>query len=407
MQHSSGFQLVISRLARKLSSFIVRIRSLPMPILVASGLFLAGVVSAGTIVIIKNVHDNSGCSTSECIKQADESNGVTGSDSRKSENETPKSSIKPDEKTDKKPTSSQTQGSTPPQGGTSSGGVTTPLPSGGDTTPPPSSGSQSCPAYPAFPDENCTGVPAGISLTTVADLSTTSNGQVIDAMLVLGELVINHDNVTVKNSRVKGRVVYNDHRGLVLQDADLGPDSCPTSSNGGYRLLAGGDYTLIRTHLHHNAADLLALGGGGTITIQDSLFNNTCYYAGDHLDAIQLYDPGAVTNVTVAHSRIDARTVNVVGFGNAAIFWADSPGAGSRLTMYQNLFAGGNYTTYLLDAPSGSNIIIDVHDNRFVRDTYNYGPCTAGGTDPFDGSAGLKWVNNAFSDGVTIAITDC
>lgn len=284
-------------------------------------------------------------------------------------------------------------------------------PAPGNTPPPnnpdPPAQGQSCPAYPAFPDANCTGVPAGVSLSSVSSLSTSSNGQAVTGLLISGDLVINHDNVTVTSSRIKGRVVYNNHRGLTLQDVDLGADSCPGSSNGGNRLIAGDDYTLRRVHAHHNGADLIALGGGGTITIQDSLINGACYYAGDHLDAIQYYGPGSVANVTISHNSIDARPVNGGGFGNAAIFWADFPGAGSRLNVFNNFLVGGNYTLYALDATSGSGVIIDVSGNRFLRNEYNYGPCSLSNSDPFNGTAGIKWSNNAYSDGVPIAIDDC
>lgn len=285
------------------------------------------------------------------------------------------------------------------------GGSSTANPGGSES--PPLSDSQGCPAYPAFPTGSCTGVPSGTTLSSVTTFSTSSNGQTINGLLITGDLVINHDNITVTNSRIKGRVAYNGHRGLTLRDVDLGPDSCPISNNGGVRLLNGDDYILTRVHLHHNGDDLLAMTGGGTILIQDSLFNNTCYYAGDHLDAIQYYDPGGVANVTLLHNTLDARPANNSGFGNAAIFWGDFPGAGTRLNVRNNFLAGGNYTFYALDAASGSGVIIDISGNRFLRNTYTYGPCALTNSDPFDGASGIKWNNNAYSDGAAIAINDC
>lgn len=302
-------------------------------------------------------------------------------------------------------------GSTATGGGSSSGGSTGGgTGGGGSTTPPPSGGgggTQSCPAYPAFPTASCTGVPAGVSLASNGSLSTTSASQNITGQLINGDLIINHNNVTVTNSVIKGRVVYNNHRGLTLRDVDLGPDSCPGSSNGGDRLIAGDDFTLNRVHLHNNGADLLALSGGGTVLIQDSLFDRTCYYASDHLDAIQYYDPGGVANVTLSHNTIDVRPSNTGGFGNAAIFWADFPGAGSRLNIYNNYVAGGNYTIYALDADVGSGVIIDISGNRFLRNAYTYGPCSLSNSIMFDGASGVKWTGNAFSDGAVIAAGDC
>lgn len=291
-----------------------------------------------------------------------------------------------------------------PSGGSSSGGGT----GGEGATPPPSggNGTQSCPAFPAFPDENCTGVPAGVSLSSVGSQSSTSNGQTITGLTINGNLTVNHSNVTVTNTRITGRVI-NNASGLVMRDVDIGPDSCPASSNGGNRLIANAGYTLIRAHLHNNGADLVHLGGGSNVLIQDSLINNACFYSSDHLDAIQFYDPGGVLNATIQHSYIDIRPTNGGGFGNAAIFWADFPGSGSRLNVYNNMLIGGNYTLYGLDAHASSGVVIDVSGNRFLRNQYNYGPCALSNSVPYNGTSGVIWNNNSFSDGGVIAIGDC
>lgn len=283
------------------------------------------------------------------------------------------------------------------------------------TTPPvtpPSTGERVCPAFPAMPDDSCAGIPAGISLSTVnGNLSTTSDGQIIEGKLITGEVIISHDNVTIKNSRIKGPILYQtsgkNNKGLVIKDSDIGPDACPANSNGGTRLIRGDDYTLLRSRVHNNGADMISLygsaSGTGTILIQDNILDKTCFYNDDHLDAIQLYDPGSVAKVNIIHNRIDARPVNSGGNGNAAVFWADNPGSGSRLTMYHNLFAGGNYTVYLLDASANSGVIIDGHDNLFTKGAYTYGPCTSDVSIAFNGTAGLKWANNKFTDGTPIS----
>lgn len=344
------------------------------------------------------------CTGALCQQQKDSGSADEGGP----DNREPAATTEEEKREEEKKQATQNQTKPPASSGTGTpnpgGDTPTPPPGGGGETPPPS-GSRACPAFPAFPDLNCTGVPAGISLSSMSSFSSSGNGQIISGVSLSGDLIINHDNVTVTNSRIKGRVVYN-ARGLALQDVDLGADTCPASSNGGNRLIAGDDYSLTRVHVHHNGADLIALSGGGTITIQDSLINNTCYYSGDHLDAIQYYDPGGLANVTLLHNYIDARPSGG-GFGNAAIFWADFPGAGSRLNVYNNFLAGGNYSLYALDAHASSGVIIDVSGNRFLKNQYNYGPCALSNSDPFNGTSGVKWTNNAFSDGVPIAITDC
>ena len=291
-------------------------------------------------------------------------------------------------------------GNTPSSGSNGGGSGTTPPPSGGGN------GTQSCPPFPAFPDENCTGVPVGITLSSVGSQTSTGNGQTITGLTINGNLTINHSNVTVTNTRITGRVI-NNAGGLVMRDVDIGPDSCPTSSNGGNRLIANDGYTLIRAHLHNNGADLVHMGGGSNVLIQDSLLNRACYYSSDHLDAIQFYNPGGVLNATIQHNYIDIRPTNGGGFGNAAIFWADFPGSGSRLNVYNNMLIGGNYTFYGLDAHASSDVIIDVSSNRFLRNAYNYGPCALSNSVAYNGTSGVIWNGNAFSDGGTISINDC
>ncbi len=268
---------------------------------------------------------------------------------------------------------------------------------------PAQTGTRSCPPFPAFPDTSCTGVPAGTSLTTVnGSLSTSANGQTIDARLITGELSIGHDNVTVKNSRIKGRVALNGHTGIVLQDVDLGPDACAAGS-GNFESINGSGYSLIRTHVHHNNADLIRLGGSQPILIKDSLLDSTCFYAGDHLDAVQWYDPGGVGSVTINHSSIDVRPVNNTGKGNAAIFWADNPGSGTTLTVFNSRLAGGGYTTAFYDASAGSGVVIDAHDNVYVKDSFSFGPCSSSASVAFNGTDGLKFTNNKLDDGTAIS----
>ena len=308
------------------------------------------------------------------------------------------------------PTSTPASSSTPKSSSTTSPVLTsTTRPS--STTPtatpttPSGSGAQSCPAFPAFPTDACTGVPAGTQLTTVnGDLRTTSDGQVVDARLITGDLIVGHDDVTVTNSQIKGNIVYGNNRGLDLRDVDLGADSCSRSRDSA-QLLSGADYTLTRVHMHNGGADLLRLAGGSSSTIQviDSLIDNGCFFSGDHFDAVQLYDPGRVAKVVVRHSDIDARPANAPGEGNSAIFWADHPGAGSSLVVEQSRLAGGQITLALYDASASSKVVLDARQNRFVRGSFEYDACAMSNSVPFNGTSGVKWVDNAFEDGTPIS----
>jgi hypothetical protein len=277
-----------------------------------------------------------------------------------------------------------------------------------------SPGSPAAPPPPGgFPNAGNTGVPAGTRLTVVGgEYKTSRNGQVISGMDI-GTLVVGHDGVTVRNSRIRERVDYRATSGsrLTIEDSEIGPDGCPGSIGGAnpndYPLVYySGWYTLRRVHLHGDE-DLLRTSYGTTL-VQDSFLDHTCMYAGAHADAVQQYSPGDVSNVTLIHNTIDGRPANTSGDkGNSAVFWSDHPGAGSSLTAYGNLFAGGNYSVWTTDAPAGSGIVIDIHDNQFVRGSYAYGPHNCANSIRFDGRAGVKWTNNTYSDNHQQIPTDC
>ncbi|NOU28189.1 MAG: hypothetical protein HOO96_09820 [Polyangiaceae bacterium] len=267
-------------------------------------------------------------------------------------------------------------------------------------------GPRSCPAWPAVPDAKCTGAPAGYPLTKIDGMPTSAAGETIDGKYITGDLQIRHDNVTVTNTRVVGHVIMNGHKGLTLRDVDIGPDACPARNNGGVRAIDGNSgYTLVRVHIQHNADDLLAIGGPDPVVIRDSLLDRTCFYPGDHLDAVQWYDPGAVGNVVIEHSSIDARPDNDTDRGNAAVFWADGAGAGTTLTLFHSRLAGGNVTTALYDAVAGSKVVLDVHDNVYVKGSYTVAPCSFGGSIKsiaFDGTSGVKFAGNTFDDATPV-----
>ena len=82
------------------------------------------------------------------------------------------------------------------------------------TTPPPSPTSaptpQACPVFPAFPDATCTGVPAGVTLTSYTGPCTiTTPNTVIDRKLVNCVLHPRAAGIVISNSRIIGGVYGN------------------------------------------------------------------------------------------------------------------------------------------------------------------------------------------------------
>jgi hypothetical protein len=260
---------------------------------------------------------------------------------------------------------------------------TTPPP----TTPPPGNGTQSCPAYPAFPNADCTGVPAGVSLTVVnGDVTLSTAGMIYDAKDVRGAIIVTANNVTIKRSKVRDGIKITNNKGLVVEDTELGPVTGKGGLDDG---IAFSDYTCRRCDIH-NFSD----GGkiNGNVTIEDSWIHDFPYKPGDHNDALQ--NNAGSGNVTIRHSNIDIRSFEgstLKDAGNAAIFMAKDNGTISgHMIIENNLLAGGGYTLQLRDLAGYSAV---VRGNHFVRGSYTWG------THILDSpSSNAVWENNVYSD---------
>lgn len=273
--------------------------------------------------------------------------------------------------------------------------TTTTIPPVATTTTPPAEAAVGSDAWKAT-----TGLTTPVSsLTTVnSSFTTTADNQVIDSKRITGDLVVQHANVVVTNTRILGVVRGSNLRNLVLRNVDLGRDSCPGATNGGTRLINAGNYTLENTRLHHNGADLVNLAAG-TITIRNSWLGQTCYYDGDHLDAIQMYNPGQNVTLLVEKSFLDARAVNTGAYGNGAVFISDSPGANSKFTLKNNLFAGGNHNvTWFHDR--GTYI---VQDNKYVAGSWSaWHDLQYLDRTPCDTNIAITFTGNKLDDGTPV-----
>lgn len=261
-------------------------------------------------------------------------------------------------------------------GGTGTGGGQ----NGGGSTPPPAA----C-ALPKYPNTSCTGVPAGISYskTVNTDYFAKTPGQVIDSWHITGDLVIQATGVVIKNSLIDGHV-DNDSLPAVtsftISDSTVGPATCDTQ---GWPSLNAHDFTATRVFLrgHQDGIDVV----GDNVTVSDS-FIQPCYQPpevvgsdGFHSDGVQDQCGGACGHFTFVHNTFDSRAFyNGTPTGNSAIYLG-SPynGTGNNaygVTLQNNLFLGGGYTTALWwnNVGGGANWIIS--GNAWVQNSWAYGP---------------------------------
>jgi hypothetical protein len=156
-------------------------------------------------------------------------------------------------------------------------------------------------------------VPVGTSLTTNnGDFTTSSNGQTVDALDVVGgSLVIEHDNVLVKRCRVELASIACVYfaagtTGVVVEDCELFGD------NGSAIFYEGGDATLTRLNIHgcENGFHV----GANNLTIRDCYIHDLDPVGADpHTDGLQCA-PGT-TDLLVEHCNFALDTGGLVSGG--------------------------------------------------------------------------------------------
>lgn len=251
----------------------------------------------------------------------------------------------------------------------SSATPTTPPP----TTPPPAT--EAC-ALPKYPTPACTGIPAGTNLSTVSGSVTLStNGQVLDAKLVTGDVIVSANNVVIKNSEVRGRIRNTNGQSFTLQDSLVGPTSgCADIEAVGYQ-----NYTARRVQMR-NVSDGFRVSGNDVL-IEDS-YIKLCSSPGDHSDGIQGYYGG--TNVRISHNTIDQREARDV---TSPIFFADNS---ESAIITNNLLMGGGFTLRIHDDFTPDKGPWVVTGNRLVQNAWDYGPASTSNTN----CATTTWSDN-------------
>jgi hypothetical protein len=254
---------------------------------------------------------------------------------------------------------------------------TTPTPTATPTTasPSPSSPTTTAPAAPiqsGFPNSGNTGVPSGTSLKVIdGNLKVTTAGTVISGVDVHGSIIVDANNVTIKDSRVRCAGVSDWCVSMggsngVLSNTEIGGGTNGTTySNTAVGIWTGGDTGSARStvitavNVHHLMHGLRV---DGSSTIQNSYIHDLSYADGVHSD----------------------------GSFNSA---------GANVVYNHNTFVGGNNSLIFMQPLGGSPIKnIMIENNNFVAETVRGEVPSYGiGVDPR--VSGVSVVNNVFSKG--------
>lgn len=166
-------------------------------------------------------------------------------------------------------------------------------------------------AAASWPDATNTGVPSGTSLTPFSgNFDTTSNGQVIQDMDIVGAIVVNHNDVIIRRCRASTGievsalfVAGNAHGTLLVEDTELdcqnaaGRDGIHYDTNATPPALT---MRRIRVRRCENGFSV----DGSNFDLQDSLIHELNPAGADpHTDGLQC--SAGISNVTIKHNTFD------------------------------------------------------------------------------------------------------
>ena len=218
------------------------------------------------------------------------------------------------------------------------------------------------------PTPKCTGVPPGTRLVRLplnldgAAYRVTRPGTVLDGVHIPGDLLINADDVVIRNSRIEGSL-SNEHKlrrySFTITDSTVGPAKGCITAPG----IGEARFTALRVHIRGHGDGFHA--SGDDITIKDS-YVRLCSNPGDHSDGIQTYLTGK--GLVFDHNTVDQRFAKDI---TAPIFITDEQAEDVIVT--RNLVMGGTYSIQVKNV-SGKAV---VRDNRLVDGSWVYGPVEA------------------------------
>lgn len=207
------------------------------------------------------------------------------------------------------------------------------------TDPPKTSAS---PDKPAFPTAMTTGVPHGVTLTRTESLTITKDGTVIDGRHVDGRILIEADDVTIRNTLVRTRTslypihVANDTTGTLIENVEV-----DNEGGTGIGIYFQGSGTLRGADVH-SASDGIRIEADD-VTITDSFIHDLHRQPDGHHDTIQMRSGDDVTITRNTLQPYDQATDDPM---NAAIQIGSLSGDDpiSNFLVVGNLMNGGNFT---------------------------------------------------------------
>lgn len=226
-----------------------------------------------------------------------------------------------------------------------------------------------------FPHANNTGVPSGWTptQTLTSDYRVTTNNAVVENIrLVNASLLIDADNVTVRNVEIQGGVIINDPQGvcrtgLLIENVSLIRAPGQVTTDTDFPAIGTGGYTARRVRIDGLAEGFRVSGksiGCGVTVIEDSFARvqapDICHDW--HGDALQGYDGQALT---LRNSTFELGETSTCG-GTAAFFVPSGQG-NTSVNIDHLLVKGGSYP-FRLGVPGS------ISGLKIVNNSWFYAP---------------------------------
>lgn len=222
------------------------------------------------------------------------------------------------------------------------------------------------PAVSSWPNQSNTGVPLGTALAASGSITASTAGQVIEAKNITGAVTITAPNVVIRKSKIArpqtGYVVTITGSGSVrIEDSEI---------VGGTDGIVGNNWTCLRCDIYGFGKDGVKLGNN--VLLQDSYVHGSRRLPDAHIDASQMQNGS--TNVRLIHNHMDPRGIDGDYGNSAVIIKRDLGGSGAGpVLLERNLFAGGNFTVYVVSGSAGVQQNVTVRDNVWIAKTARFG----------------------------------
>jgi hypothetical protein len=226
---------------------------------------------------------------------------------------------------------------------------------GGSSTYPPSD-------LIAWPDATNTGVPIGTSLSVQSGtITTTANGQIIDAIDLTGDIVVAHTDVTIQRCKIVHGGIY----GVFVQ---LGKTGCTVQDctiSGGQTAIQGfGNF--LRNNLFGVENGIVVANGHGTV-LRDNFVHDLFEVGVDpHYDGIAAQ--GGCNDILMEHNTVTGGTGGVAAQG---IFITSEFGAANNIVVRNNKVTNATYAI-IAGGPLLTSIVIQNNMMEVTLGYYNF-----------------------------------